>query len=435
MNPTPPVPTPSGWLARPLLGAWPRAARYLLAVLVGALAWIAQAAALLSAGAPAGAQRDRVGAALALDLLLGAAVLALLPLRRRHPLPVACLAVLLAPVSVSGLGGVVLVVASLATSRRRGGLVLVGALSAVGAVLSQGLYRPWLSPSADGGAFSVVVNVLLVMMIFVAAVLTGGYVAARRELLASLRERAATAEREQALTDRAARADERTRIARDMHDDLAHRISLVALHAGVLTYREDLSRAETAAAALTIQTNAQLALTELRQVLGVLRDGRVVGEDGVLGDGGVLGGGRPDEAEERSQPSLAELPALLADAREAGAAVRLEAAEGLLAALPEQLSRISFRVVQEALTNARKHAPGAPVAVSLAGAAGDALGIEVRNPLGPRREARTAPGPGAGPGLGLAGLGERAELVGGRLRFGVESDGEFVLRASLPWPA
>ena len=93
----------------------------------------------------------------------------------------------------------------------------------------------------------------------------------------------------------AARESERTRIAREMHDTLAHRISLVALHAEALAYRTDLGRAQTAETAALIQANAQLALTELRQVLGVLRGGTV-----------------------EPQPTLAELPALLTDAREAG---------------------------------------------------------------------------------------------------------------------
>jgi signal transduction histidine kinase len=203
-----------------------------------------------------------------------------------------------------------------------------------------------------------------------------------------------------------------------MHDDLAHRISLVALHAGVLTYREDLDRAETAAAAQTIRSNAQLALAELRQVLGVLR------------------GGEAMDAAVRSQPTLAELPALLADAREAGSVVRLDTS-GLPAgagpdpaAMPEALSRTSFRVVQEALTNARKHAPGEPVGVWLTGGPGAHLGIEVRNPVG---SGVGLPLPSAG--VGLTGLGERAELAGGTLEYGVEESGDFVVRTRLPWPA
>lgn len=399
--------------------------RYLLAAGLGAAAWIVQAAVLLSEPL-SGARADRVGAALFVDLLLGAVALALLPLRRRHPLAVVCLMAVAAPVSVAGLGAMTLAVVSMATCRRRGWIVLVGALTAVGGAVSAGLYRPWLSPAADSGAYSVAGNVVVVLLIFAAAVATGYYAAARRELLASLRERALTAERERSLASRAARDAERTRIAREMHDDLAHRISLVALHAGALTFREDLSRAETAATAQTIQTNAQLALVELRQVLGVLRSGQPAG------------------GAERSQPTLAELPALLADAREAGTVVRLDTSglpEGTgpdLSGITGTLSLTSFRIVQEALTNARKHAPGAPVAVRLAGTPGEQLRIEVRNPVGVPVGA-----PPASAGVGLTGLGERAELAGGVLEFGVEEDGDrgnagdagdFAVRARLPWP-
>lgn len=413
----------------PPLSARSRAGRYLLAAAVGAVAWIVQTAALLS-GSPTGARHDRISAALLLDLVLGAAVLALLPLRRRYPLAVACVAIAVAPVSVAGLGAVTLAVVSMATRRRRWWVAVTGALTAAGGIVSQGLYRPWLSPGVHGGPYAVAADVVLLLAVFAAAVVTGLYVATRRELLTALRERAQTAERGQVLAAQAARDAERTRIAREMHDDLAHRISLVALHAGALTYREDLTRAETAATAQTIRTNAQLALVELREVLGVLRDGH------------------PGDCAERSLPTLAELPALLADAREAGSVIRLDTS-GLpagagagapsgraagLAALPETLSRTSFRVVQEALTNARKHAPGAPVGVRLTGSPGTRLGIEVRNPVGV-----PAAGP-AGPalpsaGVGLAGLGERAELAGGTLEYGVEEDGDFVVRTALPWPA
>ncbi|MFJ1708031.1 sensor histidine kinase [Kitasatospora sp. NPDC088346] len=396
--------------------AWSRVWPYLLAAAVGGIAWIAHAAVLLS-GTPAPAQRERVGTALLLDLLLGVVALALLTLRRRFPRAVAYAAVAVAPVSVAGLGAVVLAVGSMATGRRRGWILGAGALAAVGAALAQGVYRPWLSPAVDGGAPSVAADVLVVLAVYAAAAATGGYLGTRRELLASLHERALTAERERALAARAARDAERTRIARDMHDDLAHRISLVALHAGVLTFREDLDRAETAAAARTIQSNAQLALTELRQVLGVLREGPTA------------------EGGQRSRPTLAELPALLADAREAGAVVRLDTS-GLpggtgsgLGGMPETVSRTAFRVVQEALTNARKHAPGEAVGVRLAGAPGGRLGIEVRN--------RVGAGPGLAlpsAGVGLAGLRERAEPDGGTVEFGTERDGDFVLRASLPWP-
>ncbi|MBM7773895.1 signal transduction histidine kinase [Actinokineospora baliensis] len=373
-----------------------RAWRYLLAVGIGAAAWCAMAAVLVSESMTA-AEEDAVGAILAVDALVGLVALTLLPLRRRYPLVIACVTSAACAVSAVGLGPMVVAVASMATRRRA---VWVGSAAAVfvaGMVASDLLWR-----KPEGGAAEVVTGVVLAGVIFGAAVVTGYYTAARRELVDSLRDRARTAEREQALTAVVARDAERTRIARDMHDVLAHRISLVALHAGALTYRDDLSRGETVKVAQTIQSNAQLALSELRAVLGVLR---------------------PDDPSD--QPTLAELPALVADAREAGAEVLVDNRCPAGESLPEHLSCTAFRVVQEALTNARKHAPGAPVTIRISGAPAGVLEVEVHNPVGPEGSAP--------PGVGLVGLAERAELVGGTLHHG-RSDGSFIVTARLPWP-
>jgi signal transduction histidine kinase len=254
---------------------------------------------------------------------------------------------------------------------------------------------------------------VLILALLGGCLLTGAHLGARRELVEVALDRARTAEREQALTAGAARAAERTRIAREMHDVLAHRISLVALHAGALTYRDDLTRAETTETAGVIQDNAQLALAELREVLGVLRAG---------GDSSPGGG-----STEPPQPTLTEVPALLADAREAGSAVRLDSAIAL-PDVPETVSRTAFRIVQEALTNARRHAPGTPVTVRL-NRADSHLELVISNP------GVIPPGAGTSAGMGLAGLAERAALAGGTLTAGGEPDGFFVVRSRLPWPA
>ncbi|GJF31053.1 hypothetical protein KNE206_37530 [Kitasatospora sp. NE20-6] len=405
------------------------AARLLLATAVGAAVWFVYAAALLG-GRPPGPDGDRIGAALLVDLLLGAAAAALLTLRHRHPLAVACLALAACTASVSALGPAVIAVASTAARPRRGALLAAGAVAAAAGALSEGVYRPRFVPGAlapgGGGTLAVVSSAAVTLLIVTAAAATGALLGARRDLLASLEERARTAERARELAAQAARDTERTRIAREMHDQLAHRISLVALHAGALVYREDLGPAEITTAAQTIRTNASLALAELRDVLGVLRDG-----DGSEG-GDSTAGDRPD----RSQPTLAELSALLADAREAGAVVRLDTSglpDGTLPGrglLPDVLSGASFRVVQEALTNARKHAPDEPVDVRLDGSPGGRLAIEVRNRRG---FAGSSDLPSAG--VGLTGLDERARLAGGTLEHGATESGEFVVRACLPWPA
>ncbi|MBB5964654.1 sensor histidine kinase [Planomonospora venezuelensis] len=392
----------------PLLRAWSRVWRYAAAGAAGAVAWTATAAEQVAGGLTE-AQEDAVGAILVVDFLVGMAALGLLPLRRRRPPVAACLTAALCAVSVTGIGPAAVAIVSMATWRRRAWTVAAGVVFVAARAVCEGRYQSLLPPLEQGPSRAVV-GALLDAGFFAAAVLTGHHVATRRELIASLHDRARTADREQALAARVARDAERNRIARDMHDVMAHRLSLVALHAGALAHRGDLDRERAASTARTIQTNAQLALTELRQVLGLLR----ADHDG-------------------PQPTLAELPALLADAREAGATVRLDTSgvrDEDLRALPETLSCTALRIVQEALTNARKHAPAEPVTVRLAGRRGTRLELEVRNRIG------VAPGtapPSAG--LGLTGLAERVRLAGGELEYGERSDGSFAVLARLPWPA
>lgn len=249
-------------------------------------------------------------------------------------------------------------------------------------------------------------------VIIVIIVLWGSVVRARRQLVLSLRDRAERAESEQQLRVAQARALERTRIAREMHDVLAHRISLVSLHAGALEIRGDASPEEVATAAGVIRASAHQALQDLREVIGVLRADTDA-----------------EAAPERPQPTIAQLPALADESRATGARVRLEldvAAE----AVPEGAGRAAYRIVQEGLTNARKHAPGAAVTVAVAGGPGDGLTVSVRNPWPAGGVPATIPGTGTG----LVGLAERATLAGGRLTHGREPSGDFALTAWLPWP-
>ena len=352
-----------------------------------------------------------MGTLVVVDLVLGALAIGLLPLRRRYPVTIAAVTAAFSAVSATSLAAAIWAAISMSTQRRWFSVTVVGGLWIVATILYELVVRASIatvypSPWASGA---------LAIAIYAICVATGFYIGARRALLVSLRERAENAEREQALRAEAAREAERTRIAREMHDVLAHRISLVALHAGALTYRTDLTRQETADAAGIIQSNAQLALTELRQVLGVLR------------------GGPPPDRPEPAQPTLANLPALLADAREAGMTVAVEATDA--PDLSPTVSRTAYRVVQEALTNARRHAPGQPVFLRLTHT--DALvQIEVRNPTPawPATDRRSAQGAaGVGAGVGLIGLRERAELAGGRLEHGHEPRGDYLLRIWLPW--
>jgi len=393
----------------PALSLWPRVGRYAFAIGVGALLGVGNAVERLDGPLPE-SQQDTVYAVLALDLVLGVVSLALLWLRRRHPLGVACVIVALLSVSAASFGAALVAIVSMGTWRRRPWALLTGGVFLTGLLLVIALDLPTRTP--DEAPWQVIASLVLAPVVYGAAAVTGFYIGARRELAANRHEQARAAEREQALVADTVREAERTRIAREMHDVLAHRISLVALHAGALVYRDDLTREQTAATAATIQANAQLALTELRQVLGVLRPG-----DGA-------------HDVEAPQPTLAELPALLADSREAGTEVTLDTSQlvGTLDMVPTTLSRNAFRIVQEALTNARKHAPGAPVRVVLAGAPGEPLELEVLNPIGVRAGIEL---PSAG--VGLTGLTERAVLAGGTLAHGARADGSFVVGARLPW--
>jgi len=248
---------------------------------------------------------------------------------------------------------------------------------------------------------------------------------ARHALLASLRERARRAEAEQARHVAEARAAERARLAREMHDVLAHRLSLLATYAGALEYRPDASPERLARAAGVIREGVHQALDELREVIGVLRD-----DD--LADG------------THPQPGLASLGPLVAETRDAGTPVDLVNAISQPDDLPGSVGRTAYRVVQEGLTNARKHAPGRPVRVLLDGRPGGELLVELANPVGPALFPRPTdpdrpPGPVGPPingsGSGLIGLTERVRLTGGELDHAVGADGEFRLRARLPWPS
>jgi signal transduction histidine kinase len=235
----------------------------------------------------------------------------------------------------------------------------------------------------------------------------------RRSRRQAQRERVRRAEAEEQLRIEQIRYAERTRIAREMHDVLAHRISLLSLHAGALEFRPDAPPEEVARAAAVIRASAHQALDDLRAVIGVLRD-RTDGQ-----------GPQPP------QPTLVALPGLLEESRAVGMRIHAEVRVPDLAAVPDAIGRHALRIVQEALTNARKHATSAPVELRLEGAPGHGLAIEMRNPS-PVLATGESKIPGTG--TGLLGLAERAALSGGRLEHGLDEHGHFRLRAWLPWP-
>jgi signal transduction histidine kinase len=344
------------------------------------------------------------GGLLALDVTVAVLACGLLPLLARRPVPVGIALAVLAALSPAATPPATC--ATLLVAQRRP-LAVAAGIGSVGVLAHavQGLLRP-------SAGLDYVWWLVLVVVAHAALVAWGALTRARRALVASLRERARRAEAEQAQRVEAARAHERTLIAREMHDVLAHRLSLVAASAGALEYRPDSSPEQVARTAGVVRAGAHQALEELREVIGVLR------ADGT------------DPAADRPQPVLADLPALLTECRDAGTDVHLDDRISDPAAAPDTTGRTAYRIVQEGLTNARKHAPGRPVHVLLDGGPGDGLLVELRNPL-PDRPPSAPPGSGTG----LVGLAERAQLVGGGLGHEATPDGEFRLHAALPWPS
>ena len=353
-----------------------------------------------------GLDRNLASVPLAVDATLGGLSCLGVWLRRRWPVGFAVTTIVFSVYSVAAAGVALIALFTVAVHRR---LAVVGLVTAGFALASiaTAVVRP---DSSVPTWWQVVLGLACI-----AAVLAWGmWVRARRQLAQSLRERARRAESER---DSQARRQERQRIAREMHDVLAHRISLLSLHAGALELRPDRPVDEIARAAGVIRDSAHEALEDLRQVIGVLR-ADPAGDDWT------------DDAPERPQPTLVDLPELVDESRRAGMRVVLECRVPDLTAVPVALGRSAYRIVQEGLTNARKHAPGAEASVTVRGTQGDGLTVEIRNPCPPEVAGTTAI-PGAG--SGIVGLAERAGLAGGRLEHGRTPHGEFRLWVWLPW--
>ncbi len=302
-------------------------------------------------------------------------------------------------------------------------------------------------------------------------VLTGLYVGARRRLMESLRERADSLERElQLLAERAeeraewARGEERTRIAREMHDVVAHRVSLMVVHAAALqaVARKDPEKAVRNAA--LVGDMGRQALTELREMLGVLRAGESLASvwspgavpgasaqpvplaavgaaaaaaaDRAAGDavdgkapGRSVGGGPERWSDGVSEgPSLAELDELVGQSRAAGIVVELSV-EGAERAYPREVEQTAYRVVQEALTNVHKHAAGAKTYVRLAHRVAE-IAMQVENESAPDGDGEGVRLPSGG--NGLLGMAERVSALGGVFVSGPTDGGGFRVSAVIP---
>ena len=343
---------------------------------------------------------------LILDVTVGVAACALLPALLRWPVPGALALAALAAVSPAATPAATM--ATLYVAQRRP-FAVAAAVGGAGVATHaiRGLWRPVQS-------LPYIWWLVIVVAVQSALVGWGQLSQARHALLESLRERARRAEAEQARRVAEARAAERARIAREMHDVLAHRLSLLATYAGALEYRPDAPPERLARAAGVVRAGVHQALDELREVISVLRDDE------------LTAAGRP-------QPGLADLGGLVAESRDAGTPVEVVTRISRPEDLPGSMGRTVYRVVQEGLTNARKHAPGQPVRALLDGRPGDEVLVELTNPVGAAGTTISAIN-GTGTGTGLIGQTERVRLAGGELEHAISADGEFWLRARLPWP-
>lgn len=207
---------------------------------------------------------------------------------------------------------------------------------------------------------------------------------------------------------RAAVAEERTRIARELHDAVAHDVSVMTLQLGAVRRRLRPDQAREAKVLHGLERSGREAVDELRRIVGILRE-------------------KSPSGHRSPRPTMTQLEALVEQVRDAGAPVALEIS-GEAAQLPPGIDVSAYRIIQEALTNALKHAPGAPVSVRVTYAPGE-LRIDVTDDgPGPRRNGR---GGGSG-GHGLVGIRERVSLFGGDLRTGAEPDGGFGVHARFP---
>ncbi|MFG2722341.1 sensor histidine kinase [Streptomyces sp. NPDC048416] len=373
-------------------------------------------------------------------VLLGLVAGMSLVLRRRWPIAVVLVSIAVTPASMGFLLSVVGLYTLAASEVPRRITAALAGMSVAGTFIvtfvrmhqsvAQGDYDPgrWYVP---------MVSVVMSLGISGPPLLYGLYIGARRRLMESLRERADSLERELSLlADRAeeraewARTEERTRIAREMHDVVAHRVSLMVVHAAALqaVARKDPEKAVKNAA--LVGDMGRQALTELREMLGVLRTadqqrGAVRVDPVPLAAVGAAAAAAAAAAEEG--PCLADIEALVGQSREAGMVVELMV-RGQARGCDALVEQTACRVVQEALTNVHKHAAGAKVMVRLAYREAE-VAMQVEN--GPADGVTADAGLPSG-GNGLVGMRERVLALGGVFVSGPTDAGGFRVSAVLP---
>jgi signal transduction histidine kinase len=378
-----------------------------------------------------------VAAGVVFGLLAGSVLL----VRRRWPIAVVLVSIAITPAQMGFLMGIVgLYTLAAAELPRRiigslAGMSLVGTLIVTFVKTRQDMSRGDL----DLGDWFVPFAAVTMSLGFTAPpVLLGLYVGARRRLMESLRERADSLERElQLLAERAeeraewARNEERTRIAREMHDVVAHRVSLMVVHAAALqaVARKDPEKAVRNAA--LVGDMGRQALTELREMLGVLRSGgdarRERAASVPLAAVGVAAAAAASRAADDEGPCLAEIEELVGQSAAAGMVVDLTV-EGDARSYAPEVEQTAYRVVQEALTNVHKHAAGAKTYVRLAHRMAEiAMQVENEPPEAAASSARLPSG-----GNGLVGMKERVAALGGVFVSGPTDAGGFRVSAVIP---
>jgi signal transduction histidine kinase len=375
---------------------WPRGRRSLaFDVMLAVAATAVELAQVLSTG----------GVPTVLVVILVAVAGAALVFRRKAPLAVLAttLATAAAVVALGGDGAGATILLALyttaATCELRVSLAALAPTLAVVATLSAA------TAGVEGRDTSVVDGAIIATVLTAGIWALGAYVQTRRRYLRELEKRAASAERERDQLARIAVHEERASIARELHDIVAHSVSVMLV--GVRGAR-DVLRASPEVADETlarVERSGEQSLTELRRILSLLRDPQQ----------------RP---ESRPQPSLAELDELVADYRDAGLPVGLEVT-GEPQTLPGGIELSAYRIVEEALTNVLKHSEPTRVTVTLS-YRGSCLEVEVVD------DGRTAAPGAAGAGQGIVGLRERVALLGGELETGRRAGGGFRVAARLP---
>ena len=338
---------------------------------------------------------------------LPVAVLALL-LRRRFPLLVVLVELtagligydlLLLPVSIYSLG-------RFGRSERQ---LIAVSVAVTAAITVSPHYNPLDVTVDDGEPVTLPWMIITPLLLVGVPALLGVFVKARYRLMDELHERAERLERERHLLAAQALAEERSRIAREMHDVVAHQVGLAVIYSGVLEVSVDRESGEVRKLARQVGDANRQALRDLREVIGVLR----------------LAGGTPEDPL-TPQPTLGELPELVEGSRTAGLPATLRV-EGDEVPMSDNVQRTVYRIVQEALSNVHKHAGPMRTDV-LVRYDGDAVEVRVRNDA-PRQPAPVAI---PGGGHGLIGMRERVTLVGGDFSAGPLTGGGFEVTARIP---